>query len=591
MSTETIIFDTSPQTSGIPLPGAFPLEFLRKILPSSLTSVHSEKKTVNHSSLSPENLQQKEKVFAEIPNPEKDKLVVILNFILREVLPLPNRQQQKDLLVYFFRSILSETQRLPITHLAYEISPPSPEKPLALHDDMYKVRPDLLQICSEVLEADSITDKERARYGLEKKQIEALLRELTTLLTLSPHGTLEFLATDQSLVAETKKPSLEDRENSATIQTLTQQGWKTLTAADAFSFIQPNVKEKLQIENHFEEILVGPKYFYVMPQSEVHVGNLSIMVLAQPLFIPSLNRYVLLHDQHMAPKDWTDHAELFSSLGVQIPPNFSSLSFSEKEKFVMNTLISLPEKLQEKTSLETILELFPEKKFWTKLRQKRTQKKIKKMESSLEEYADLLLDVTEQETHRDPELKPPTVKKLSNFLKRVVLSGILDTKRISSQKRLDLFHHFQEHGNLPESAFALSVSKLVGFSSATKAFDTSLLECVALSPFTSVQQLAQLQISGPFNAENLSRSGLSKYVGGERAKDWTIGNCSRCPNTNTWIGECSWCLNCEMGYKMTKPRISSSPPKAFTEKALSPQKTFETKTEPETLNSFIALLM
>lgn len=584
MSTETVIFDTSPQTSGIPLPGAFPLEFLKRIIPASS---NAEKQRLQKNISPQENSSKKEELFPEIPNPEKDKLVVILNFILREVLPLPTRQQQKDLLVYFFRSILSETQRLPITHLAYEITAPTPEKPLALHDDMYKVRPDLLQICSEVLQADSISEKERARYGLEKQQIEALLQELTKLFTLSPHGTLEFLAAKQAPLKTQEQPS-ELGQNVETIKSLTQQGWKKLSASDAFSFIQPNVKEKLQIENHFEEILVGPKYFYVMPQSEVHAGNLSIMVLAQPLFIPSLNRYILLHDQHMAPKNWTDHADLFSSLGVQIPPNFSSLSFSEKEHFIMNTLVSLPEKFQEKTASETVLDLFPEKKFWTKLRQKITQKKIKKMESSLEEYSDLLLDVMEKETAEDPSLQTPTVDKLSNFLKRVVLAGILDTKRISSTKRLSLFEHFKKHGNLTEEAFALSVSKLVGFSSATKAFDTSLLECVALSPFTSVQQLARLQMNGAFTASNLSRSGLSKYVGRERAKDWKIGNCTRCTSKSTWVGECDWCLNCELGYKMTNSSPSSQ--KTPSENSLSSKKIQKTETEPETLNSFIALL-
>lgn len=563
---EPIIFD-QPSKSVLP-PGSIPAAFFREIFPTPLdkslsrksnTLLESKPESVASLTNSQKQAKKEKQPLAtpEIPNPSQDKLIVILNFIIREVMPINNREEQKDLLVYFFRSILSETQKLPVTHLAYDISqkktgknssnsthssnqPPN----LALYDDLYKLRPDLLQICEEAVQSLAINQVEKARYGLEKKQIENLLQALQSIFSSSPHALLSLIAKDStSLLHPTEKIN-----TNQTTQELENKGWKTLSPEKSFTFIQPDVRKKMGIENHAGTISLGPKHLYVMPQSAIHEGNLSIIVIAQPVFIPELNRFILLHDQHMATKDFTDHIKLFKKLNKKTPTDFNSLDLSEKEDFVMNTLVTLPENLQTKTASDTFFTLFPEKKFFKRLRQKITRKKIQKMESSLEEYAELLLDVVEKETTPGQQITESSVQKLENFMKRVVLAGILDTKKISTKKRFSLFEHFKEFGNLDEESFALSLSSNLGFSSAVKAFDTSLVECVALSPFSSVQQLANLQANGALNPANLSRMDLSNFVGKDRAKEWKMGSCAKCGTTNTWIGECNWCLNCEMNY-------------------------------------------
>lgn len=473
----------------------------------------------------------------EIPNPEKDKLIVILNFILKEVIPIQDPQKQKELLIYFFRSILSETQKLPVTHLAYEITKKQTGE-LALHDDVYLMRPDLLQICQEAVESIAISSAEKDRYHLEKLQIENLLMALEQIFTLAPHAVM-------NLLAETKKE--ETQQNSKIIrQQLEQTGWESLSPDQAFEFIQPEVREKMKLANMTGEITIGPKYLYIMPQSAVHEGNLSIIVIAQPIFIPEINRFILLHDQHMTSQNWNDHQKLFKGLGEDIPENFDSLPFEEKEKFIMDKLVMLPKKFQNIDASSSFLKLFPEKKFFKRLRQKLTRKKIQQMEPALEQYSQLLIDVVKNETRKDPNLSSDTVIRLSNFLKRVIFAGILDTKKISSRKRQSLFDHFRNFGNLSENEFALSL-KGIGFSSATKAFDTSLLECVALSPMSSVQQLMTLQMDG-VQLNSISKVDLAKFIGEKRAKEWKIGSCLKCGAHNTWIGECNWCLNCEMSY-------------------------------------------
>jgi hypothetical protein len=600
---EPIIFD-QPSNSVLPT-GSIPAAFFREIFPTPVEKSISRKpatsskyKLENTSLLT--NLQkqtEKEKqttLIPEIPNPSQDKLIVILNFIIREVIPLNNRQEQKDLLVYFFRSILSETQKLPITHLAYDISQ-KPAGNLALYDDLYKLRPDLLQICEEAVESIAINQAEKARYGLEKKQIENLLQALQSIFSNSPHALISLLAKNQSEIDSTPSKNLKENRTlphsaEQTTQELESKGWKTLSPTKSFTFIQPDVRKKMGIENHAGSISLGPKYLYVMPQSAIHEGNLSIIVIAQPVFIPELNRFILLHDQHMAPKGWDDHTKLFRSLGKKTPSNFENLEFAKKEEFIMNTLITLPENLHTKTASETFFTLFPEKKFFKRLQQKITRNKIKKMESSLEEYAELLLDVVEKETTPGQQTSPSSVQKLENFMKRVVLAGILDTKKISTKKRFSLFEHFKKFGNLDEEAFALSLSSSLGFSSAIKAFDTSLVECVALSPFSSVQQLANLQANGALNPASLSRMDLSNFIGNDRAKEWKMGSCLKCGTDNTWIGECSWCLNCEMNYDSSGAGTPST--KKFKNNSLSEKKP-PTKDIPTSvgLGSFVAGLI
>jgi hypothetical protein len=513
--------------------------------------------------------------YREIPNPQKDKILVILNFILKEVLPIKDRERQKELLIYFFRSVLSETQQLPITHLAYEITQQNSQ--LSLHDDVYMLRPDLLQICQEAIQEASISPAEKDRYELEKGQIENLLSALDLLFNSSPHALISYLSS-----TEKEKDPINKR------MSLEKSGWKTISPKQAFSFIKPEVKEKMKLEGISSEITIGPKYLYIMPQSEIHEGNLSVMVIAQPVFIPELNRFILLHDQHMAPKDWSDHQDLFQKLGIEIPDDFNDLPFEEKEKFIMKQLIKLPEKFQETKGDETFLELFPEKKFLKKLRQKITRKKIEGMEESLEEYSMLLLDVFEQELREDPNLSTSTVSKLENFMKRVIFAGILDTKKISSRKRISLFSHFKKFGNLKENDFALSL-RGIGFSSATKSFDTSLIECVTLSPFSGVEQLSKLQLDG-LTPMSMSKLDLKKFIG-ERVDDWKIGSCLRCGSTNTWIGECSWCLNCELSYnKPVIPKVSTGS-KTNLPKAISKPKQMPPNIISESLGSFVAGLV
>ncbi|MFZ5438318.1 MAG: hypothetical protein ACOZAK_04680 [Patescibacteria group bacterium] len=517
----------------------------------------------------------------EIPNPEKDKLIVILNFILKEVLPIQDPEKQKALLVYFFRSILTETQKLPVTHLAYEIT--SKDNGLALHDDIYLLRPDLLQICQDAVESLAINQAEKNRYQLEKSQVENLLTSLNQLFALSPHAMLSLLAKQ---TYETEDKVIQPDAN-ITREKLENTGWVTLSPQQAFTFIQPEVKEKMKLEKLAGEITLGPKYLYVMPQSEVHEGNLSVIVIAQPVFIPTLNRFILLHDQHLAPKNWEDHQKLFNIIGAHLPQNFTELPFAEKEQLVMEKLISLPTKFQVTPADETFLELFPKQKFFQRLRQKITRMKIKQMEPALEQYSQLLIDVVTTEVKRDPSLSPNTVTKLSNFMKRVVFAGILDTKKISAQKRTALFDHFKKFGNLTENDFALSL-KGIGFSSAVKAFDTSLLECVALSPISSVQQLANLQLQG-LTPASLSRVDLAKFVGNQRAKEWKIGSCLKCGANNTWVGECDWCLNCEMNYNL--PKVTSLDSSPIFKSAINKNKTHKPIIDSESLGSFVANLI
>jgi hypothetical protein len=88
----------------------------------------------------------------------------------------------------------------------------------------------------------------------------------------------------------------------------------------------------------------------------------------------------------------------------------------------------------------------------------------------------------------------------------------------------------------------------------------------------------------------MSKLDLKKFIG-ERVDDWKIGSCLRCGSTNTWIGECSWCLNCELSYnKPVIPKVSTGS-KTNLPKAISKPKQMPPNIISESLGSFVAGLV
>lgn len=518
----------------------------------------------------------------QVPH-DGDKLIMVINFLLREVVPLKSRADQVKLLHYYFKAILSESLFSPFTSLGYSIE--LTDGNLKLYDDVYQIRPDVTEVCRQA--SASVTEAaEKRRYELEHTQITDLIQKIATLFTAGypPQALIELITHHQPEI-----PSVES--------VFTAFGWQAAT-----NLITPEAAHKLELPTHQLPHYAGKKIAYLMPQSEVHKGNMSVLVIAQPIFIPSLNRLVLLHDQCFYPADWQHHLNVLTKLGVTIPPeiaqltthhNLTSQEIQTIEAFVMKQVVTLSD--WQTTHAQAVLaNLTGKQGIVMKLKEWWKKQQLKTMEASLHWYAELVVELMSRETAHGP-LDTQKITKLSLFLKRIVFAGILSKEKLIEAKLSQLLDLYYQHAHQSEEQFATTAASTFRFSAAIKAIDTSLLECVSvgtINGFGAKQLFSQLQMG-----KNLTQGDLVKLIGSERAKKWQEGGtCITCGDVN-WVGECGMCLQCEVAagnknsffdspMSVTKPKL----PKL--DKSLTESKAPTTTLIPTTtVGNFVASLI
>lgn len=478
------------------------------------------------------------------PNPEVqqiphngDRLIMVINFILREVLTIQSREAKLKLLNYYLGAILSESLLSPFTSLAYSIQK-NKEGKLTLHDDIYQARPDLLAVV-EVAAASVIDEAEQRRYNLEKEQVVRVIAEIETLIMSGTSAHLILHAVESSL----------KNANSFTYQERPQPtDW-----LPAKGLISQEVALKMDLPSPDVEAYAHKKLVYTMPQSEVHRGNMSVLVIAQPIYIPKLHRVILLHDQCFFPADWKTHCKVWRKLGTTIPSHIidiaqkqerTSQETHEIEEFFMTQLCLLPHS-QLLVARKVFEQLLPEQKLFLAFKEWQKQRAIKRMNSSLQEYSKLVLTLMEKE-NKTGTLSPQQVNKISLFLKRIVLAGILTREKISAMKASELLQFYYEHGHQTEETFARTAMTRLSFAAAGKTIDLSLLECVSvgtINGFGMKDALLKMQL----NPQAFGRTDIAKVIGAERAKKWkNHQNCIGCHRKDVWVGECGLCLPCEL---------------------------------------------
>lgn len=481
-----------------------------------------------------------------VPIPDNgDKLIMVLNFLLREVVPLPSKEAQKQLLTYYFRAILSESLFSPFTSLAYTITTDG-DGDIKLHDDIYQIRPDVSAVCRSAIH-HARTEAERQRYTLESQQFQELITTLHVLLTSGypPQAILEKIANSDQAAHNHDEKIL-----------FNSFGW-----IQAEELITVDVAQKLNLPSIKTSCYAGKKVAYIMPQSEIHAGDMSVVVIAQPVYIPSIQRFVLLHDQSFFATSWSSHIATLLKLGVAVDPEIIKISkkkhlvAEEKRKmesYIMSQVVTLEDQqaTPAKVTLSKLLNkqspLISAKEWWKKIR-------IKQMDASLDKYADLVLAVLEEERLGDT-VKPKTVQSLTLFIKRIVLAGILTESQINNNQVAELVTLYKQHGHKTEQEFARTAALGFNFGAAVRTIDTSLLECVSIG---TIQGFGLNRVLAQLNNDPLSvsRDTLANVIGAERAMKWREHQtCIQCGTNNTWVGECGLCLKCE-----TAPQLNNQP--------------------------------
>ncbi len=472
----------------------------------------------------------------QIPH-NNDRLVMIINFLLREVVPLHSRSAQEKLLQYYFRAILSESLFSPYTSLGYSISLKQTGE-IKLHDDIYQMRPDVEEVCRTAI--TSVTETaEKRRFELEHQQIVALIEKLGVLLTTGqpPHALINAIVE----AVDTQRPSAQE--------VYTAFGWKP-----ADNLISVEAARKLELPAHDLPCYAGKKIAYLMPQSEIHKGNMSVLVVTQPVFIPSINRLVLLHDQCFYAAHWHDHLEVLEKLGSSIPENIrqivkkrqlSETEIKTTEKYIMSQVMTLDE-WQTQPARVVFDRIAIKQSPLMRLKEWWKKQQLSSMDSSIEWYAKLVIELLQKEFN-EKTLRETDVTKLSLFLKRIVLAGILSKEQLSGSQLPELLALYHQHAHQSEEVFSRTAANVFNFSAAIKSIDTSLLECVSvgtINGFGAAKLFNSLTLQG---GGSLSRSDIAAVIGEGRAIKWQEhSTCIGCKGNDMWVGECGLCLKCEL---------------------------------------------
>ncbi len=463
----------------------------------------------------------------DVPVPQQveakgETLLEIVNFILREVLTLPDKKNQIKLLSHYLAAIAREAHQA-TSHLVYSIEFDE-QKGVQLIDHIYQDNGNIKKVCQSAIE-QAQTDVERTRYELELDQIERLLAALNGLVK---QGTSFTFAKTLEKAASQKIKQLFD-----------QIGWKKTN-----NLITPEVAQQLQLKSPFADCWAGQKNIYIMPQSEIHPGGYSVVILVQPVFIPNQNRWVLLQSQYMIKMSWQDHL-IFVNKTTDQTFEMQAETSSELEKKVISQLIELGPKWQTLSAEQTFLELLGE--FETRKKREQLETRTKLSQLNLANYAEYILNILTIEGYPQP-ISSSQINQISLAIKRVVLSGLFDLSPMTNQQLEKVIRHYQQFKkdshqkkkSKPARLEKLFVSSLLslGYQSAGKSFDLSLVECLTMSPFSALNS-NQGRISHGIN----QMGGLSQLK--ERS------SCLRCPRCGQISHNPLICSHC--GYKRGAP--------------------------------------
>lgn len=251
--------------------------------------------------------------------------------VFQEIREIDDPKAKIALLTHQLRSIAKEHFHKPWHSYAMEISHDDSSS-LSLHDPLY-LHTNVLERCQRAIEV-AVGDV-KDRYEVETVQIIEVLRLLHEELPTTPYVLIKNAA---------------ERLDNGIGRKLKDQGWKVCN-----NLITKEVSDQFNVAQN-ETVLAGQKYLYIMPQSKAHKGSKSMYLLAQPVYIPSSNTWLLLQDQHMFNPSWEQHLRFINKL-VQTPlPGKKSLF----ETWVMTHIIEFRDLYQTRPLQETLKQLLYE---------------------------------------------------------------------------------------------------------------------------------------------------------------------------------------------------------------------------------------
>lgn len=406
--------------------------------------------------------------------PTKDSSLVdrqVLNFLTDQLAALPNPETIQQFLVHFLTAIALEAHQQPI-NLLYQLD--LSEQGLKIFDPIYGLKNELIAVSQTSINS-ATNPNQRERYQLELRQLQHLINQLELLFSriCSPESNciLPAMAVPELLA------NLDQAANQLTISLLSQFGW-----VETDQLINPS----LAIKYHLPwptRVIAGPKFFYLMPPSPVHPGQLTMALLAQPFYCPPTNSWHLEQWQLLVKKDFSEITELLNGLSpIQLPQPWP-ITNSELEKAIFDQIITLPANLQKTNGTEILDSLInhfdnhPETAEQTSLAGATFEL------LAIDNYAQLLAII----------LSNPNIPENQRLLcwQKIIISGIAHLEPLSKQQLTQIINQITSKKSSTKIATDLTgFAQAIGFASAGLPVDFSAIECLTVGGARGIIDLA-----------------------------------------------------------------------------------------------------
>lgn len=496
-----------------------------------------------------------------VPERRSDSPNTRVSEVLNEVRHLPTDKAKKNLLHHQFRAQVKEEVGLPFHTFAMVLRHEGVLDPqFHLHDDAYHWSL-VTERCQRAI-AVAQNKTEHDRYQLELEQIlklEYLINE-------------QLVGFDHALLADMANEKLGDKKNrEMTAAHLYRLGWQ-----DA-PLILPELDQRLKLPD-LSKCIVGPKFFYIMPKSPVHKGWQTMYLIAQPAYLPDLDRWVVIQDQHMARAEWQEYDQILTLAGEYVPIH-SSRQIALKEIEVMSQCLQLESNYQTLPAQEVFLDLIYRRRGKQDQVQRilASQQKLLQVSDHLEEsfdlHSDYLLKVLKLEENWEPTWTPTKKERLFQAYFNTY-SSLYHKKPITATQSRQWFKHYQQlyqDQSSRQSPFEQrSAHRLLAATAEAPWLLLSIqsqLECSLLAVSGLMKNNLDPHLLNAIQTNSLTFSQLESVIGKERAKRWKLGKCVACKAEPVWIGdkfsgkECDVCLACERNAasaSFATPNISPS---------------------------------
>lgn len=403
--------------------------------------------------------------------------------IFRELALLPNREDRKKLLLHQLSALTNEHLRQPFhayllhTHVNRQKAPTlsASSSSVTLFDPLY-AEGSVLDRCQRAI-AQAQSPDHAKRFALELSQMQQLEAVITEVISQAPAVT------------------------HAVLDQLAFPGWvKNTTALSPEQAKQAGVPQDTAV-------FLGQKYFYLMPQSSIHDGEMSMYLLAQPAYIPATQSWVVLQEQLFEQIPWEEHAKAINRAktnphSASEPAKITNYALDSKEQELMSHCIELHPSLQA-THPRAVLSFLAGVELEALLnKQQQLTQQHAALKQSLELHAEYLLDIQELDDAWEKNWSNTKVARLSQALFNT-LSSIYHHQPITTAQTTSWLAEYQalysvakNRSNASDLADTLRLASSQNASWLTQGI-ASKLECFSMSATKlTLQQAAGLNPQG-----------------------------------------------------------------------------------------------